>query len=395
MARADAPEPLDQFPELAPLEPLAVSQLDLATPAPTLDDEVLSLLLSEPLPVVDLLRLLLRETGISLVPDPGITETFTGELKNVTLRRALDLVLRPIELEYRLDDDVLRVVRRPLQTRVFEVNVPATRRVAERVVSAGLVEPRVGSTLRSTDHRDPLSDVAQAVEAMLSPLGESHLDRGAGLLRVRDTAETLDAVARYLERVRDRAGRQVRLQARILEVAFFDPATVGLDWPRLWQSVTDESARATDSVLRGAAEVARFMAALETQGVVTTVSEPMAVTLNNEPAQVRVGGLGERDAVVLAMTPQVGLDGLVTLSVTPRVTTLGADLTVRELDTLLRVRDGETAILGGWFRRRASHDEGVEASGRIDGAAAGSTAPAPPVATDLVILLTPTVLPDA
>ena len=76
-----------QLPALPPLDPLVVTQLDEAAPLPVLDEQILSLLLSEPLPVSHLLRLLLRETDVSLVLDPGIDETFSGELKDVTLRQ--------------------------------------------------------------------------------------------------------------------------------------------------------------------------------------------------------------------------------------------------------------------------------------------------------------------
>ena len=85
-SRTTEPQP----PALPPLEPLVVTQLDEATPVPALDEQILSVLLSEPLPVIELLRLLLRETDLSLVPDPGIDETFTGELRALSLRQALD-----------------------------------------------------------------------------------------------------------------------------------------------------------------------------------------------------------------------------------------------------------------------------------------------------------------
>ena len=63
-------------------------------------------------------------------------------------------------------------------------------------------------------------------------------------------------------------------------------------------------------------------------------------------------------------------------------------LTVRETDTLLRVRDGETAVLTGWLHR-------TEPVARVvpDIENGVGTAPAPaPRLTDLVILLTPTVI---
>ena len=103
--------------------------------------------------------------------------------------------------------------------------------------------------------------------------------------------------------------------------------------------------------------------------------------------------------VVLSMTPQVGLDGLVTLSVTPSVTTATGlarsergdpvpTVTVRETDTLLRVRAGETAVLTGWLHRM---EPLVQEAPDTQTAAETASAPALRL-TDLVILLTPTVI---
>ena len=59
------PSPQTQPPALPPLAPLVVTQLDEAPPLPALDEQILSLLLAEPLPVSHLLRLLLRETDVT------------------------------------------------------------------------------------------------------------------------------------------------------------------------------------------------------------------------------------------------------------------------------------------------------------------------------------------
>ena len=405
-----------QPPALPPLEPLVVTQLDEATPLPALDEQILSVLLSEPLPVTDLLRLLLRETDLSLVPDPGIDETFTGELKNVTLRQALDLVLRPLDLDYRLEDGVLRVVRRRMQTRVFEVNFVTTRRMATRRVSAGGAEGGASLTeLVSTDDRDLFTELERAVRPLLSPAGRARLDRGAGLLRVADFPERVDSVGRYLDRVVRRAGRQVRIEARFVEVVLADPTSGGLDWPalsRLAPTLVGSGGTSIRPVLTTPADVDEFLAALAQQGAVTTLSRPSVVTMNNEPAIIRIdtrhlsvgaaaasAGGPATAGVVLSMTPQVGLDGIVTLSVTPSITTatgvsgsergaLVPTVTVRETDTLLRVRDGETAVLTGWLHRAAPVVRVVPAAEIGTG-----DAPAPTSRlTDLVILLTPTVL---
>ena len=420
---AQAPPPTAPLPStsepqvnaLPPLEPLVMTQLDEATPLAALDEEILSLLVSEPLPVIDLLRLMLRETNVSLVPDAGITETFRGELKNVTLRQALDLVLPPLDLDYRVESDVLRIVRRPLQTRVFEVNFVTTRRVATRRVSAGSAEGAASLTeVVSTDDRDFFAELGSAVRTLLSAGGRAHVDRGAGLLQVTDFPERVEAVGQYLDRVVRRAGRQIRVEAQIIEVALADTASAGLDWLALSRSVSalrGVGSTAIRPVLATRADVDHFLGVLEQQGVVTTLARPTVVTMNNQPVVIRVdtwrppveasiGAMRSAGAgVVLSMTPQVGLDGLVTLSVTPSVTTptgvarseggdSGPTFIVRETDTLLRVRGGETAVLSGWLHRmppvvRAVADAGTAAESEFEPTAR---------LTDLLILLTPTVI---
>ena len=64
-----SPEPQPQ--SLPLLEPLVVTELDEVAPLPELDEPILTLLLSEPLPVTDLLRLLLRETAANRPASPG------------------------------------------------------------------------------------------------------------------------------------------------------------------------------------------------------------------------------------------------------------------------------------------------------------------------------------
>ena len=250
---------------------------------------------------------------------------------------------------------------------------------------------------------------------LLSASGRAHVNRGAGLLQVTDLPERVDAVGQYLDRVVLRAGRQIRIEARIIEVALADTRSAGLDWlalSRLAPALLGIDGTSIRPVLATRADVDQFLEALEQQGVVTTLSRPTVVTMNNQPVVIRVDTRREQiealtttamrsttTGVVLSMMPQVGLDGLVTLSVTTSVTTTTGlarsehgdpvpTLTVRETDTLLRVRDGETAILTGWLVRM---DPVARAVPDTETAVETASAPAPRL-TDLVILLTPTVL---
>ena len=220
-----------------PLPPLPVIQLDETPRRSELDTRSFSLLPTEPLPITDLLLRLVRDTDLSVVPDPDVEGTFVGELKNVTLREALDLVLRPLDLNYSVRDRFIRVFKRPMETRIFEVNYVPTRRVARRsmiAASTGLgpelariggesAAPQVGvgegvdgswTQVTASEDGDLFQELAVGVQTLLSEEGKFNLDRKAALLQVTDFPDRLEKVGVYLETVQTRVQRQVQIQGQ-------------------------------------------------------------------------------------------------------------------------------------------------------------------------------------
>ena len=86
------------------------------------------------------LRLLLATVaanfGLNLLMDEGITDTLSINLINVTLEEALQLILEPRSLEYRVEGDLLRVEEQQMETRTFEFNYIRTQRTLSRSLSA-------------------------------------------------------------------------------------------------------------------------------------------------------------------------------------------------------------------------------------------------------------------
>src|SRR5581483_7027908 len=150
-----------------PLPPLPLTQLDERAPAADLDNRALTLTFAQPVAVRDLLLLLVRGTSLSLVPDPGVSGSFIGELKNVTVRQALSLILRPLGFDFVVDGTVVRVIRREAETRIFDVNYIATVRAAESSVGgAGAGGSR--ASVSATSRTDLFADLASAVKPLLS-----------------------------------------------------------------------------------------------------------------------------------------------------------------------------------------------------------------------------------
>jgi len=135
---------------------------------------------------------------------------------------------------------------------------------------------------------------------------------------------------------------------------------------------------------RGHKTISDLIRFLKTQGNVKTVSNPKVMTLNNQPALISVGkelfyktkssstskdSSGETTTnetidsvfagILLDITPEIDKRGMITLKINPSISetdgpigssgtrTMPPDLIRRQLSTVIKVRNGKHAVLGG------------------------------------------------
>jgi type II secretory pathway component GspD/PulD (secretin) len=368
---------------------LPLTQLDERGSAAELDNRTFSLTFAQPVAVRDVLLLLVRGTSLSVIPAPDVSGMFIGDLKNVTVRQALSLILPPLGLDYAVDAGFIRVFKREPETRLFDINYIATQRAGTSTL--GLANTAVVS---STTKTDLFGDLAKGVQSLLSEHATFNVDRKAGLLQVTDFPERLDRIGDYLDAVHDRVHRQVEIEARVVEIELSDPLAAGVDWTVLtaqFNAPASPGAPFTPGPPTVAAlartavtglhvtDVARFLTALGTQGKVSTVENPRLLALNNEPAIVH------SDAFTLSVTPQIAPDGMIMLSLSPVLKTP----TAVESDTLARVANGETVIIAAGTRdREIKERKNVGINGGWFGRATVTTKKR----VALLVLLTPKIL---
>ena len=364
-AQTPAQPPASQRPGQMPTLPL--TQLDDRALAADIDNRAFTLTFAQPVPIKDLLLLLVRGTTLSVVPDPAISGSFIGELKSVTVRQALNLILPPLGLDYAVDGGFVRVFTRQPETRFFDINYIATLRAGEASVgSPGGTRDTPFARVSSTTSTDVFADLAKGVQTLLSEHAAFNLDRQAGLLQVTDFPERLDRVAVYVDAVHDHVHRQVQIDARIVEVELNDPGASGLDW----------------TALAGSRDLAKVMAVLNAQGKVSIVANPRLIAMNNEPAIVRTDGL------TLSITPEIAPDAVVMLSLSPIVPAP----TAAQADMLARVADGDTIAVSGFSRDREIKER---KSGGLAGGWFGRSTVTTRKRIELLILLTPRILTPA
>lgn len=408
-----APPVVPQSPRPAAVPParmptLPMTQMDERVLAADLDNRAFTLTLARPIAIQDLLLLLVRGTRLSVVPDPAITGSFIGDLKDVTVREALNLILQPLGLDYTVAGGFIRVFRREPEMRLFDVNYIATQRTATSTVGtgplglSGQAGARAGSAsqVSSTTASDLFADLAKGAQALLSDRGTLSVDRKAGLLQVIDFPERIERVAAYLDAVHTRVHRQVQIEFRVLDVELND-SVPRIDWDALSQ-VTIPGAAVSSGAPRAltglrVTDISKLLEALATQGKVSTIADPRVLVLNNEPAIVRAGARRHGD-VTLTVTPQIGANGVVMLSLVPLLSQPAATSGPRqkdknadgdmliEVDTVARVMNGETIVLTGF---PTSSEQVVRAAGKRN---RGRPPMVTKKRTELLILVTPRIL---
>jgi MSHA biogenesis protein MshL len=450
----------------ATLAPVPVTQLDQHAKHADLDGSHISLSFAEPTSIRDILMLLVRDTRLSVIPDPSLDQQFVGDLKNVTVREALDLILEPLGLDYSIRGNVIRVFPRELETRLYSIDYVITQRTGSRSLNAstgaqggaagtgatggvgvggtgtgGGVSGGGGSSasVSGSDAPNLYADLLEGVRNLLSPDGRVNIDRTAALLQVTDRPSRLEQIEQYLDAVLLRATRQVQIEAKVIEVTLNDQYSAGINWNAVLGTlgksvnVTQTLAPATSGGLTMALDLKDFTAlinAFSTQGKVNVLSSPRVTAMNNEPAIMRIGtqdvffvtttqvnpATGEilqsavtpqmlTEGVVLSVTPQISADGIIHMSLNPSITErtgvaisrLGDQVpivSVRETDTLVRVHQGETVVIAGLMQDRTTTDTAktpVLGDLPVVGGLFRRTEKQH-AKTDLVILLTPTLL---
>jgi len=250
---------------------------------------------------------------------------------------------------------------------------------------------------------DPWKDIRESIAGFLSREGRVLVDRLSGTVTVTDRPRIVEAVDRFLSQVARAVSRQVELEVTVIEVLLSRRFQLGVDWDKVagavgggWRtsfglvglplSARDMApASGAARLMVGRGDVSAVIGALQAFGRVRIVARPRLRVVNNATAQLFVGestpylakyqnitagGSYERlvetgqvrTGIALSVTPAVGEDGSVRLSITPTLSDLvGIEtfrpfeeiqvsrprVSVREMRTQVVLRSGETVVMGG------------------------------------------------
>ncbi|MBU1926933.1 MAG: pilus (MSHA type) biogenesis protein MshL [Pseudomonadota bacterium] len=381
---------------------------------------------------------LVKDTKYNIVISPEVKGSISLHLKSVTIPEVLEAARDVYGYEFKVTSYGYRVMPRELTTRVFTVNYLDLVRKGKSLTSissgevtkssiAGSNTSSSTSSRTQTSETRPSAEVASESETDLWKELKANLDaiigtkdgrsvvinREAGIVIVHAYPDELREVAHYLDNVQNVMGRQVVIEAKVLEVQLNAKYQSGINWnvlglqqignqnfsDNMKLSDTDFTKIFSLNIHSGTA-FATMINLLNMQGKVNVLSSPHIATTNNEKAVIKVGkdeffvtnvsndtSTGSSSSVetqdveltpffsgiALDVTPEISQDGLVTLHIHPVISkveeqtktfTVGgqeqslplAKSTIRESDSIVKARNGQVIVIGGLMEDASSEE---------------------------------------
>ncbi len=325
--------------------------------------------------LLTVLRSLSWTYKLNIVTSPDIKGKVTISLEDVTVKEALEAIIAVNGLAYSIRKNIIYVS--PGDAEAIEL-------VSEVIF------------LKYMKAADAQNLMRKAVSAK----GDIKIDEVANSLIVTDFPSNIQKVKNLLEKV-DVAPRQVLIEAKIVDITSTDLEALGVTYNLEYAPQSGLFDRAThyneeldytmnlaeqssdltggqfvlDTLTLKHLTLTATLDALARDGKVHVLASPSIAVLNGQEARIIIGerypykertqtttGTTETTKFVdigttLRVQPQINYDGYITMKVHPEVSSLAAALdagprvTTREADTTVRVREGETLVIGGLIKQ--------------------------------------------
>jgi len=376
---------------------------------------------------------------LNIIPDKDVTGTVTVSFSKLTLGQALDALLDANGYYFEKNGDIIRV--RNMETKILEINYPRFVRGGESNVetfmqssssnstnstsntsstgsSSSGTDSGSGSSTSSVTKKDEIDfwgELSDNINKLMSKEsvengGHFTINRLAGTITITARHADIKKIEKMLNRIDDAIHRQVVIVAEIVELDKKDNSKMAIDWSRVTQRLSLNSAVASVTpfgVISGASSssllatyennnktFSAIIDALKEQGDVKVISKPQVRTINNQTAIIKVatdrtffrvesttanttaGSTTQKNDIpqnvtvglVMGITPQIGADGTVTLDISPTITSLSGTETsaagsvapimdIKQVSSVVEVKSGQPVIIGGLIKQESSNSQ--------------------------------------
>ena len=321
----------------------------------------------------DVLESLAYQAGLSMVLTEDIDGRVSLYLKDVTWQTAFNAILQAGGCTTTKKEKVL-IISKSEETQAPE------KQLATAIFKLNFANAE---------------DLEKTITELLSSDGKIGVDKRLNSVVISDTVKNLELIGRAIEEL-DVKAPQVMIEVLIVNVKLTDELKMGINWTHL--GTANDFLTQTLAATAGAnpfgqvtfSETSKhwtfqgLMDFIETHDNVKVLANPKVLVLNNNMASFKsveeipyrelsetseggsIGTTSFKDAgVTLEVTPQITEDGYIIMHIIPEQSaqtgTFSVDeipvIETRNVETTLRVRDGQTIIIGGLRKVHHSVEE--------------------------------------
>jgi MSHA biogenesis protein MshL len=298
----------------------------------------------------------------NVVIDPDVSGRVTVDLKELSLDNVLTILLEPLGLEYTIEDNILRISKPRMVTRIFEFVYSTTVRSARTSLVAmtgggGETSGGEGSgsssasfgSIETEETIDVWAEMESGISDLLSEAGKLSISKRIGRISVTDFRSNMKEIASFIDIFKRETKIQILIKAKILEVTLVEGSEYGINWDAAFRGINIFGSKSDPGSITvpfapplgrntfGFASFAEpitaiinhsnldtLIRALETQGKVSVISSPQVSTLNGQKAIIR----SVREDVIFQSSQSAGTGGNPITSTTAEPFTFGVFLDV-------------------------------------------------------------------
>ena len=366
-----------------------------------------------------------KQSGLNLIidKDVDINMPITLSVQGALLLDTLDVIMNISGCYYKLSGNILHV-KQFEQKNFF---IPYVHISSSFKTKLGGDTGAKGSTDASSglngdfkliyDNPSEINNFYEQLEkniaSLLSPDGKYTLNKFTGTLNVYDKKKNIEAIESVVEKIKKQSGRQVLIEAKILEIILNDDHSLGVSWEAVSNSIIRNgdslqlsqtlglSTAVAGSVNYNAKNFSSIISALAESGDVDTLSNPSINVLSGQSAMISSGklipfwekevqttqGTGGSastsevtytrrdvlDGVTLGVTPTVMENGKIMLNIIPITSSIeevvshfdengksvasAPILNIKEAGTVIYAMDNDLVLIGGLINNTTSKQE--------------------------------------
>ena len=322
--------------------------------------------------VKDVLRALAQIAGANIVLSKDVSGTVTISLYKVPWRTALGIVTEAAGLSYQEKDGIITITSKE----EYET-IKSLAKLQTTVINLKYARAK---------------EVQKILEKKLSNRGNIEIDERTNSLIITDLPGVISDIEELVKKV-DVANKQVMISARIVEVDYDAAKQLGINWSIGNVLDTLAKTRAGVSLIAGGEggsglqikfgkvlpsyDINAVLNQLESESKANILSEPKIMVEDNQQAMISSGKMipvimrdqagnpvvSFYDATLkLSVTPHISPNNEITMELEPQVGDIagilqgspGPIISLQRAKTVLRVKDGQTVVIGGVLKTRST-----------------------------------------